>query len=126
MLGITHDNPASADALRAAESSLTARAEARQAQFGRSWEDLARLIVGVRDGADPQQVDVRVEWADPSTRSEAQAADAVTKLFGAGLLPASYALKRLGYTDEQVAEIRAARRAEALDAQAIDLTRLVS
>ncbi|CAJ1505672.1 phage portal protein [[Mycobacterium] burgundiense] len=125
MLGITHSNPSSADAIRAAEAGLTARAEARQAQFGRSWEDLARLIVGVRDGADPLQVDVRVEWADPSTRSVAQEADAVTKLFAAGLLPASYALKRLGYSDDEVAEIRTARRAEALDAQAIDLTRLV-
>ena len=36
-VGILTDNPASADALRAAEASLTARAEARQATFGRSW-----------------------------------------------------------------------------------------
>lgn len=125
MLGITHDNPASADAIRAAEASLTARAEARQAQFGRSWEDLARLVVGVRDGADPLQVDVRVEWADPATRSEAQMADAVVKLNQAGILPATYALKKLGYTDDEIVEIRAARRAEALDSQAIDLTKLV-
>lgn len=126
MLGITHDNPASADALRAAEASLTARAEARQAQFGRSWEDLARLIVGVRDGADPRQVDVRVHWADAATRSVAQQADAVVKLYASGLLPASYALKKLGYSDDEVTEIRAARRAEALDGMAVDLSRLVS
>ena len=93
--------------------------------FGRSWEDLARLIVGVREGVDPQQVDVRVEWADPSTRSEAQAADATVKLVQAGILPVSYALKRLGYSDEAIAEIRAARRAEVLDGQAVDLTKLV-
>ena len=36
-VGILTDNPASADALRAAEASLTTRAEARQATFGRSW-----------------------------------------------------------------------------------------
>lgn len=126
MLGIMSNQPASADGLRAAESSLTARAEAKAALFGRSWEDVARLIVGVRDGADPQQVDVRVQWADPATRSEAQAADAVVKLFQSGLLPASYALKRLGYTDDDVLAIRAARRAEALDAQAVDLSRLVN
>lgn len=108
-LGISHDNPASADALRASEASLTARAEARQAQFGRSWEDVARLIVGVRDGADPTTVDVRVSWADAATRSVAQEADAITKLYAAGLLPASYALKRLGYTDAEITEIHAAR-----------------
>lgn len=116
MLGVMTDNPASADALRASEASLTARAEARQAQFGRSWEDVARLVVGVRDGADPQQVDVRVQWADAGTRSIAQEADAVVKLHQAGLLPASYALKRLGYSDDEIEAIRADRRADAVDA----------
>jgi hypothetical protein len=113
-LGISHDNPASADSLRASEASLTARAEARQAQFGRSWEDVARLIVGVRDGADPTTVDVRVQWADAATRSVAQEADAITKLYSAGLLPASYALKRLGYTDDEIADIHAARTKDSI------------
>ncbi|AZZ82564.1 hypothetical protein C5O27_17135 [Gordonia alkanivorans] len=125
-IGQLSDTPASADALRAAEASLTARAEARQAAFGRAWEDVARLIVGVRDGADPQLVDVRVTWADAATRSIAQEADAVVKLHQAGLLPASYALKRLGYSDTEVAEIAAARRGDALNAMAVDLGKLVS
>ena len=123
-VGVFTDNPASADALRAAEASLTARAEARQATFGRSWEQVARLMIAVRDGADPQQVDVRVSWADAATRSVAQEADAVTKLFAAGLLPASFALGKLGYTDDQIVEIRAARRAEALDGQGVNLAAL--
>ena len=113
-LGISHDNPSSADALRASEAGLTSRAEARQAQFGRSWEDVARLIVGVRDGADPTTVDVRVQWADAATRSVAQEADAITKLYGAGLLPASYALKRLGYTDDEISDIHAARTKDSI------------
>lgn len=125
-IGQLSDTPASADALRAAEASLTARAEARQASFGRAWEDVARLIVGVRDGADPQQVDVRVTWADAATRSIAQEADAVVKLYQAGLLPASYALKRLGYSDTEVTEISTARRGDSLDAMAVDLSKLVS
>ncbi|MDS1114483.1 phage portal protein [Gordonia westfalica] len=125
-IGQLSDTPASADALRAAEASLTARAEARQAAFGRAWEDVARLIVGVRDGADPQLVDVRVTWADAATRSIAQEADAVVKLYQAGLLPASYALKRLGYSDSEVAEIGAARRGDALNTMAVDLGKLVS
>lgn len=115
-VGVFTDNPASADALRAAEASLTARAEARQQTFGRAWEKVAKLMVAVRDGVDPEQVDVRVQWADAATRSVAQEADAVTKLHAAGLLPASYALKRLGYTDDEIAEIRTAR---ALDAQTV-------
>ena len=123
-VGVFTDNPASADALRASEAALTARAEARQATFGRSWEDVARLIVAVRDGADPLAVDVRVQWADAATRSVAQEADAVVKLFGAGLLPASYALKRLGYSEDEIALIRQARRTESLDTAGVDLTAL--
>ena len=112
MLGIGGDNPTSADSIRASEAALTARAEARMAQLGQSWEDVARLVVAVRDGVDPLSVNARVEWADASTRSEAAAADSVTKLFAAGLLPADYALKRLGYSDAERTEIAVARASE--------------
>lgn len=115
MLGIGGDNPTSADSIRASEAALTARAEARQATFGRSWEQVARLMVAVRDGSDPERVNVRARWADAATRSVAQEADAVVKLFSAGLLPASAALSRLGYSADEIADIRSARRGEALD-----------
>lgn len=112
-VGVFTDNPASADALRAAEASLTARAEARQATFGRAWEQVARLMIAVRDGRDPGLIDdIRVQWADAATRSVAQEADAVVKLFQAGLLPASYALGKLGYSDDEIAKIAAARTPE--------------
>lgn len=108
-VGIFTDNPASADALRASEASLTARAEARQQTFGRAWEQVAKLMVAIRDGKDLSNVgDVSVKWADAATRSVAQEADATVKLFQTGLLPRDYALKKLGYTDTEIAEIRAA------------------
>ncbi|WP_435595172.1 phage portal protein [Tsukamurella tyrosinosolvens] len=120
MLGIGGDNPTSADSIRASEAALTSRAEAKQQSFGQSWESVAQLIVGVRDGADPTTVEARVEWADASTRSESQVADSVTKLFTAGLLPADYALRRLGYSETEIADIRTARRTEQLDKAAVD------
>lgn len=126
LLGIGGDNPTSADSIRVSEASLTVKAEARQGTFGKSWEDVARLIVGVRDGADPASVDVQVKWADPSTRSIAQEADAVVKLHAAGILPTSYALARLGYGDDEIELIRTARRAEALDASGLDLSALTA
>lgn len=119
-LGVLSSQPPNADALRATEAALVARAEARQQVFGRSWEQVAKLIVAVRDGADPDTVEARVKWADPATRSVAQEADAVTKLFAAGLLPADYALAKLGYSDDEIAEIRTARRTEQLDKAAVD------
>ncbi|MGV0636326.1 phage portal protein, partial [Mycolicibacillus trivialis] len=69
MVGITTENPSSAEALRASEASLTARAEARQAVFGRSWEQVARLMVAIRDRVDPASVDPTVLWRDPSSSS---------------------------------------------------------
>lgn len=106
-LGAHGDQPASADAMRAAEASLTAKAEARQQVFGRTWEAVARLMIATRTGQDPTMIQLAVQWADPATRSVAQEADAFVKLFTAGLLPASYALKRLGYADDEIKAITA-------------------
>lgn len=125
-VGVTANQPPSADALRAAEASLTARAEQRQQVFGRAWEEVARLAHAVRTGMDPETVNVRVSWADPATRSLAQEADAVVKLFQTGLLPASYALARLGYSDDEIKAIRSARRTEALDTAGADLDGLLA
>ncbi|WP_241472643.1 phage portal protein [Mycolicibacterium neoaurum] len=111
-LGILHDNPSSADALRASEAGLTSRAAAKQGAFGRSWETVGRLMAAVRTGADPADIECRVQWCDPGTRSEAQAADAVVKLHQAGILSRPGALRRLGFTDE---EIRAELAAQAAD-----------
>ena len=114
-LGVTSNQPPSADALRATEAGLTARAEAVQASFGRSWETVARLIHAVKNGSDPYATRARVQWADPATRSVAADADATVKLYQSGLLPAGYALARLGYSEDDIAQIDRARRAEALD-----------
>lgn len=125
-VGALSNQPPSADGLRASEASLTAKAEARQGTFGRSWEQVARLMHAVATGTDPDAVDVAVAWADPATRSVAQEADAVVKLHAAGLLPATYALQRLGYSDDEIRDIRAARRTEALDTAGTDLAKLVA
>lgn len=101
-----------ADGLRAAEAALAARAESKQTLFGRSVEAIGRLMVGIRTETDPDSHEVAVRWADPATRSVAQEADAVVKLHQAGLLPADYALARLGYDDDAIREIRIARLSE--------------
>lgn len=114
-VGISASQPPSADALRAAEASLTARAAQRQQVFGRAWEQVARLVLAVRTGLPVSSFSPRISWADPATRSIAQEADAVVKLYTTGLLPAGYALKRLGYSEGEISEIRTARRAEEID-----------
>lgn len=114
-LGVVTGNPANADAIRAGEAALTARAEHIQRSFGRSWEAVGNLAAAVATGTDPSTVGSRVSWADPATRSVAQDADAAVKLVQAGILPPSEALRRLGYSASEVERIRAAKRAESLD-----------
>lgn len=126
LLGIGGDNPTSADSIRASEAALTARAEARQGTYGKAWDRVAQLMTAVRHGVDPDSVDVRMTWADPSTRSVAQEADSIVKLHAAGILPTTYALQRLGYDTSEIEAIRVARRAEALDTAGLDLSGLVT
>lgn len=121
VLGVGSDNPTSADAIRASEAGLTARAAARQATFGRAWEAVGRLLVAVETGADPDALAVAVQWADPATRSSAQEADATVKLVQAGVLPRTWALARLGYSDDEVRQIEAAHRSEAGAAATADV-----
>lgn len=95
-VGITSANPASADGIRAAEAALTARAEAKQAAFGRAWEQVGRLILAVEHGGEVDDYAVRVRWADPATRSRAQEADAAVKLHAAGILSTEEVRESLG------------------------------
>ncbi len=101
-ISTTTSNLASADALRAAEASLTARAESKQLAFGRAWEQVGRLLIAVDTGSDPVGIPLRVKWADASTRSVAQECDAAVKLFQSGLLSRRATLQRLGLSDDEI------------------------
>lgn len=111
-LGLHGDQPASADAIRSAEASLVARAVERQRTFGQSWDDVARLIAAVRDGVDPATVDVATVWANPETRTPAQAADAAAKLAGIGIPLAELMSSHLGFTPAQIERITAVPTAQ--------------
>ena len=120
-LGLHGDQPASADAIRSAEASLVARAYALHRTFGQGWSDVARLIVAVRDGVDPETVDAEPVWATPETRTPAQAADAAAKLAGIGVPLSVVLADTLGMTPPQIERVRAARRGDALDVAGVDL-----
>lgn len=103
-LGVTSANPSSADAIRAGEARLVKRAERHQSNFGASWLEVARLACMVGSGQVPNGFsNVHVVWRDAATPTRAAAADEVTKLVGAGILPASSSitLSRLGFTPSQ-------------------------
>ena len=125
-VGLNPDaNPSSADAIRAAEASLACRARDAQATLGEGWEEVLRLAVTVRDGVEPAGLDdLETIWADPETRTVAAQVDGVAKLVGVGV-PVELALANvLGWTPQQVDQLREARRAAALDAVGLDLAAL--
>lgn len=124
-LGLHGDQPASADAIRSAEASLVAKAYALQRLFGQSWADVARLVVAVRDGVDPLEVDVETVWESPETRTPSQSADAAVKLKSIGVPLTVLLTEHMGYSPAQVDRVRTAMRTEALDAAGVDLTELV-
>ncbi|OBB57956.1 hypothetical protein A5757_19260 [Mycobacterium sp. 852013-51886_SCH5428379] len=101
----------SADGLRAAEASLTARCEQKQLAFGRAFEQVGRLLIAVETGLDPAAIPLRVKWASAATRSEAQEADAAVKLFQSGLLSRRATLARIGMSQDEIdAELAAIDR----------------
>lgn len=94
-LGFVSENPASADAIRAGEARLIKRAEKHQLMFGKSWREVGRLAILVRDGELPDNIgDLDVKWRDPATPTRSAAADEVVKLIGAGVMPANSTVAR--------------------------------
>lgn len=130
-LGFQTDNPASADAIRQMESRLVKRAERRQKQFGRAWNEVAKLALLVRDGVIPAEAnDIRPIWRDPSTPTRAAAADEAVKLISAGVLTpdSEVTYNRIGLsdTDKQVLRSeKAAGAAQQLVANLADAARAV-
>lgn len=119
--GVNTDNPASADAIRASESRLVKRAERRQAAFGRSWLEVARLALLVRDGVVPAEfAEVSTKWRDAATPTRAAAADAATKLVASGVLPkdSSVTYDRVGLSPEEQRRVAADKASAAPDAPA--------
>jgi hypothetical protein len=112
-LGFQTDNPASADAIRQMEARLVKRAERRQRQFGRTWAEVAKLALLVRDGEIPEEAnEIRAVWRDPATPTRAAAADEAVKLIAAGVfLPNSeITYNRIGLTDADKQQLKAEKQ----------------
>lgn len=100
--GIHGSEVASADAIRSSEATLVSKARRRQRAFGGAWEDVMRLAVLVRDGVQrPGMESLETIWADPETRTVAQAADAAVKKLAVGV-SREQVLEDLGYSPVQI------------------------
>lgn len=96
----------SAEALAAAEASLTRKVTERKHTMGESHEQALRtyaLIMGDNDGARDYSAEVR--WADMESRSLSQAADALGKLAQMLQVPVELLWTKIpGFTDADIAE----------------------
>ncbi|AAC18454.1 portal protein [Mycobacterium phage Lakes] len=109
-LSTAADNPASAEAIRAAESRLIKKVERKNAIFGGAWEEAMRLAYRLMKGGDvpPDMLRMETVWRDPSTPTYAAKADAATKLYGngQGVIPRERARKDMGYSIAEREEMR--------------------
>lgn len=101
-LSFSSDNPASAEAIKSAESRLIKKVERKTRLFGQSWEEAMRLGMLVIDGSIPDNsFKLETVWRDPSTPTFAAKADGTTKLHAAGIIPTQQARIDLGYSQIQ-------------------------
>lgn len=100
------DNPPSADGIRASESRWVKRAERRQRVFGAAWERTMRVCLLIQGRQVDRATRLETVWRDPSTPTYAAKADAVTKLYGGGILPLEAVWEDLGYGPEKRAHLR--------------------
>lgn len=111
--GYSTDNPASADAIRAGESSLVKKAERRQKSFGEVWARAMRLALWLRDGTPPDpKRRIETVWRNAATPTVAAQTDAAVKLVQAGILPpdSDVVLDMVGLSQGQRRRIASERR----------------
>lgn len=122
-LGLNTTNPASAEARRAAETTLILRAKEKHRPFGGALARAMRLAIAARDGvpvsALPQDYNrMQTAWADPATPAIAQAMDAAVKGVEAGIYDVEAAQQQVGLTPVE----RRAIKARAEEAAAVRAT----
>ncbi|ATW60142.1 portal protein [Mycobacterium phage Ph8s] len=109
-LSTAADNPASAEAIRAAESRLIKKVERKNSIFGGAWEEVMRLSYRMMKGGEvtPDMLRMETVWRDPSTPTYAAKADAASKLYngGTGVIPRERARKDMGYSIAEREEMR--------------------
>lgn len=101
-LGITSDNPASAEALNAAANRHVKKAEQKQVIFGESFEEVMRIGNELVTGqVDPGLVDLEARWRNAATPTLQSNAQAAVQLVQTDIIPPQVARDMVGLTPEQ-------------------------
>lgn len=125
-LGLNQVNPSSAEARRAAETTLVNRVKEKHRPYGGAYTRAMRLALAFRDGVRLEQIApefdrMQVAWQDPATPAIAQAMDAAQKGKEAGIYDIEAAQQVVGLSAVE----RAAIKARAAEAAALAATATV-
>ena len=101
MLGISTDNPASAEAMIAAKERLNRRAEQKAVIFGDALEDVARLALALYDKLPDNASQLGLQWRDPATPSQNARTAALLQAHAQGVISAETAREGMRLTPEQ-------------------------
>ncbi len=106
-LSFSSQTPASAEAIRSAESRLVKKAELKGAMFGNVWESVMRISAVVMTGAlDESLRSIEAILTDPSTPTYAAKADAAVKLTGGkAIIPVKQARLDMKYTPAELEQM---------------------
>lgn len=106
-LSFSSQTPASAEAIRSAESRLVKKAELKGTMFGNVWERVMRIASLVMNGSiDDTLRNIEAILTDPSTPTYAAKADAAVKLTGGKpIIPVQQARRDMRYTPAQLEEM---------------------
>ena len=77
--------------------------------LGEGWEEVMRLCLLAMGDARGAIRSAETIWRDPETQNEAVRTDAVLKQFQAGVIDLETAQEQLGYSPEQVRQMRERR-----------------
>lgn len=101
MLGVSTDNPSSADAMRVAKERLISKAESKQAMFGDALEDLARLALEFQGVSVENMGSLQMHWRDPAVPSASAKAANLLQAHAQGVVSAETARDGLGLSPAQ-------------------------
>jgi len=96
----------SGESLKATETGLVAKVEARALAFGEAWEQVIRLALAAMEDARAADDSLEVVWRDPESKNVGELVDALTKLGSLGV-PNEALWQQYGATPQEVARWRA-------------------
>lgn len=101
MLGVTTENPVSAEAMRAAKERMISRCERKQQIFGDTWETWARVVLALQGKRVDNLETLQAVWRDVAVPSVSARSANLLQAHAQGVISATTARDGLPLTPEQ-------------------------